>query len=897
MAVRALLEIQLTGLPGRPEVGDRSWNQFLGGPETLLGWLETRLGLPTPAASRADRILELAAALDACPGPAFAASLAADRWGTAEELLLRHDELRLAGWEGAEGAGLPPLVRDLGAALRRSGLRHPDEAGRLAGVLAALEAGQRLPPHLLFLWDPPERWPARWRSVLGRLRVEPSPPVGPHGPAGSPLAALQAHLLGGDAGAVRPGRSLRWLRSRSLQAACEAVAAALAAEPGRLAETVVCCGDPAAALALDGALARLGLPTMGAEQASLAHPVLQLLPLILRLSVQPVDPALLLDLLALPVGPIPRRAARRLAAALAEEPGLGSGAWEGAIAELTHPAADPDGALGGRLAAWLGIERVARGAALPQGLLRERCGRVAQWAAGRARRLETEGPGSGPLAEALRVAAAQAATLGAMIEAQGTDQAEPQLMRLLEAALPGGIGARPHPEAAGAPRWVASLSEIAAPCARLIWLGLGAADRPVCRWSALELAQLRQAGIPLDDGGAAIAALREAERRGLARVTEACLAVGLPADEETRPHPLWLQAQGILQAAEETRPAELEAVLAGGRAGETAPWRFPAAPWAVEPPQPARLRWRVPPGLLRDRTTTSASELTSRLACPLQWVLNYAARLRPSEMAALPDDFQLRGSFGHALLEAVAGPDGQPLDPESAAAAVLRAFDARLPLDAAPLAQPARLAAALRLRAELAASARRLAAALASGGYRVLGFEVAVEGRAVGRELQGRIDCLVRRADGEEAVIDFKYAGREKYRRLLEEGRALQLATYAFARGPGSGGRLPAVAYLILAEGLLLSPAGSPLRGLPEAELAAGPPIGQVWQEVAGALAQADGWLTAGEPVPARPLQEPAEWPAGATLAIYDSRPFDPARREPCRYCHYDLLCGRTQLR
>lgn len=313
------------------------------------------------------------------------------------------------------------------------------------------------------------------------------------------------------------------------------------------------------------------------------------------------------------------------------------------------------------------------------------------------------------------------------------------------------------------------------------------------------------------------------------------------------------------------------------------------------PPQPRRPSWTLAPGLVRDRAGTSASELASRLACPLQWVLNYAAHLEPGDLATLPDEFRIKGNFGHDLLSLVAGPGGEPLTPQAAEQAALAAFDDRLRSDAAPLAQPARLTEALRLKRELAAAARVLAGALRAGGYRIVGFEVGIARQAFGRDLAGSIDCLVRRPDGEEAIIDFKYAGREKYRRFLEEGRAIQLATYAYARRQ-AGSRFPAVAYLILADGLLLTPEGNPLRDIPSSEVVAGPPMADIWARLTAAIPEADGWLAGDEPVPARPLQDATEWPKGVALTIYDPKPVKPETRQPCCYCNYRVLCRFTQL-
>lgn len=111
----------------------------------------------------ASRILEYAAVLDGVPDSVFAPSLATDPWATAGELLSRRDELRLAGWDEADSAGLPPLVRHMARAAQMRTARLPDESARLQRVLEALGAGQVLPPHRCVLGEDATRWPRRWR--------------------------------------------------------------------------------------------------------------------------------------------------------------------------------------------------------------------------------------------------------------------------------------------------------------------------------------------------------------------------------------------------------------------------------------------------------------------------------------------------------------------------------------------------------------------------------------------------------------------------------------------------------------------------------------------------------------------------------------------------------------
>src|SRR5262249_31324085 len=151
--------------------------------------------------------------------------------------------------------------------------------------------------------------------------------------------------------------TFRYVVTRSDTAACEFVAASLADSPSTLSETVIYCEDDHVAVRLDSCLQRIGLPTTGASAISRAHPVLQVLPLMLSLSWEPVDPQALLGFLTLPVSPLPRRIAARLADSLSQEPGLGSSCWEEAINDLCSAANDSDGAIRKRLDAWLYVER------------------------------------------------------------------------------------------------------------------------------------------------------------------------------------------------------------------------------------------------------------------------------------------------------------------------------------------------------------------------------------------------------------------------------------------------------------------------------------------------------------------------------------------------------------
>ena len=127
----------------------------------------------------------------------------------------------------------------------------------------------------------------------------------------------------------------------------------------------------------------------------------------------------------------------------------------------------------------------------------------------------------------------------------------------------------------------------------------------------------------------------------------------------------------------------------------------------------------------------------------------------------------------------------------------------------------------------------------------------------------------------------------------------MQLATYAYSRSqaPGKRGTFPAVAYLILADGLFYAPSESCPEGVHPAARVNGPAISEVWVRLARALRQANTWLDNGA-VPARPLQHSNEWPKGTDIVLdpADERGEMPDTQETCRYCDFGSLCGLREL-
>ena len=81
---------------------------------------------------------------------------------------------------------------------------------------------------------------------------------------------------------------------------------------------------------------RVGLPRLGFSAPSPHRALLQVLPLAFALAWNPPDPKSLLDFLLLPMSPLPRWAANRLASRVAETPGVGGPLWQETFEEIAE---------------------------------------------------------------------------------------------------------------------------------------------------------------------------------------------------------------------------------------------------------------------------------------------------------------------------------------------------------------------------------------------------------------------------------------------------------------------------------------------------------------------------------------------------------------------------------
>lgn len=803
------------------------------GPLGLLNLLETHCGLGGTEGSNPVRIAEYRRRLEqADDGSRFySASFAADPLGVSWTLHRWREELLLAGWNRSATPSSPPRLRDLAAveAVQPEASLDPSPAERLQRAIAEIDQ-RSLPISIIELIDDPSALPALWRRTLDLLAsrgvaIEQTPR--PQGNAPGDLGHLQRVLSGISAPAPAQGDgSLVLLTASCDLEAAEAMASWLAVHGDGA--VIIDAMDDAL---LDQAVRHQGLPSGGASASSRLRPAFQVLPLALALQWEPVDPNRVLELLTLPVGPIPRGAALSLARSIAGSPGIGGAAWQATLAHVAErmradgAAARDIDALMQQVREWTQPARFRTDDGMPKEVVAATCARVARW-----------------LSSRIATGADDVLwdALGAAREAQRLAEAEsqscltpPGLQRLLDAASQ--AGAR-HPgavaEAGHVPR-VVSPASILGPVPCVVWWDFTAAGvSPLAPspWSMAERVAFTREGIALLDPVADCLRRTHADMTPL-RAASARVILVAPERRRGRavtPHPLWDRIVAAFSGKHDALVV---------RARELLDATVPATVVPRRPLTRPKRWWRVPAGILSSaHERHSFTSLSAFLNHPFQWALRYKARIRPGFTARLADENLLLGSLAHRLIAEVASdPALADAGIEAIRAAVEIRLDAVLAEEGAALLLPGRGADRRKLFDRSARGALLLLRAVRAGGWRILGFEHALDGTFDGGALDGRLDIALEHHDGRRAVIDIKWGGRKYRRDDLRENTALQLALYGHLLAE-AGRPWPACAYLVLDPPTLLSTDAGAFPGATYVPQAAGVPadlwatVGSTWR-------------------------------------------------------------------
>lgn len=773
------------------------------GPLGLLTVLETHLGLLRAPVSQSERVVQMRQCLRAAmTAPRFyARSFEADELGSAATLLGWRDMWFEHGWSGTlaagAGAGAGNRLADMAAveALASSAVA-PGLGRRLADVASALQH-RRPQIERIELLDPLDDFPLAWRRVLHHLPVVDASMVEPAGRSGTMLRDLQDALCHARDGkrtsrlAWRGDETLRVVRAETVLGA--ALWQAMQMRQGRASHVVMA---PSGGSLLDAALAAADRPRLGLAGASTLRPALQLVPLAMKLLWAPLDFSALLQFLTHPLHPIHPMARRRIAERLADAPGIGGKGWQELLDEVAADLGERGARVMADVAFWIEHERFDPTARTPLSASLDRAERLVTFFSNR---LLDEDPAR---RAAWHAGHAQASALRLALQAlmaQGDDRIGPEMLNKLVAQASGRGSGNPLLDAqAGALPSVTDPAAVVEPFDEVTWWQLAARPIPAPYvWSKSEIESLREAGVELPE----IPSLLERQARGALRplllARERLTLVLPPPGQEV--HPVWLLVEGLL---DKNVPIEtVERALAAGPADGITPVKHETLP-------ALRRWWQLPGGTVVPwPAKVSYSSLQPLLFNPYQWLLRYPARMQTSALLNMPNDFRLLGQLAHRAVERLYGHAGSlGWTTEQVAHWFDQNLDAIVDEEGAVLRMPGKRSELEGFRLRFRASLLRLHTHLQTAKVERVESEKEFEAETALGLLHGSTDLLLSFGGSREAVIDMKWAGTSKYRKVLEQGSHLQLAVYAFLQERASK-RWPAVGYYILREGDLLTPA------------------------------------------------------------------------------------------
>jgi hypothetical protein len=659
--------------------------------------------------------------------------------------------------------------------------------------------------------------------------------------------------------------SLQLLRSQGPQLAAEEVAAWLANLPDRQG-TVIVAPDAL----LDAALHRHGLPTVGAINPLADNALLEILPLVMSLGWSPPDPERALELLTLPVSPVPRSIAGRLVEALQQWPAVDSDSWREALTEGLEKIENLDDRRRVKERLDVLLRPQVNDKYYPTVELNRRTNVLQQWLRGRI-------AGEEENVEVWEVALAQCLNfqrLAQLTQLRGFSR--PQLQRLVEDATGDIPGIAPRPAQAGL-HCVRTPGAIAGPARRVVWWNFTRASAQgveVLPLLSAERMALAKAGVVLPEPAQIAVEINSRWRRPLLCTTESLLLV-CPRNgsdgEGQHPHPLWDEITATAGAGTKTSVLIVDKLMFAKQPKMQKNLLLPI----LTPQQ----EWNLPLGFnVLKREVESPTAAGALVGCSFQWLVKYVGKLWKGQTASLPAADQLLGNVAHEIVARLLK-EGL-VTPDLAKQKAEELFDAEGPRLAAPLFMPGSEAVKAKSRQATGQAVRVLFTHMQEAKVKVVSVEQPYSVKAMDTTLEGRPDLVV---GPPSLVVDLKWGG-EKYRQTeLENGAAYQLAAYS--RLVSQKGSMGPVAFFILQSQRMLTVH----KGLfPNSKVVQGATAEETWTAFELSYAQRRREFVDGKVVSPGSHDERGELsPAESALqdGILKLTP-------PCKFCHFGWLCG-----
>ncbi|AHW64705.1 Hypothetical protein CGLY_11300 [Corynebacterium glyciniphilum AJ 3170] len=770
------------------------------GPTRLIDLLSTRLACTAPEADQPLRIAAVRAALSSLvPARAdddpFARSFRADPWSLSRTVLAWRDELVAAGWDGVKARDASPriaLIAEVDALARV----HPewmpgaaDLTGQVAATLTDLaSSGATWPVGIgtLTVDNAFADLPPIWRSILDNL------------------AALGVQVV--EAAAPGPVQDLRIVTTDTEWDAASTTVRLLA-------DTLLTHQEPVSVVAssatdvLDRELARRGLPQVGVRDRSTERAFAQIVPVFLAAVSSPPDVHAIGTLLEhtvtttrtddgtlVPVRLVPAKLRTELIRALSNQPGVGGPLWNDAITTTIAHYEGKDEPEAHKASLARDLDQLIRVDPLTEqddsdapGYDTARVADHLEWLADRLTTL------AGNTDQDLKgMAQGTKAAAGIIAGLDGTTVSSHELTSITtDCTASAATSATSGSGAAASERQdvVASPSALGVGTSPVLWwLPVDDQSAPPQTFRPTEIAALRDAGIELPDREALSSLVLDSHLRAIRR--RRSVTAVLPAEvngETAAPHPvltfLTNDVQGKDAAADGVDVPAAELIPASTH-----------TPAPTDPLRPDPVERSIDPGEHLVPDYLSYSQWTSLLAHPLEWVLERQLGIAAAGLTSLPDGNQMIGTYLHAVVESIVERHLTDQDDPGTVTPtedeVRRELEELMPQYASELLLPGHGRERGTVLVTGLASIMGLFTTLNATGIRISGAEAKYRtaipnSRGAGGQpvqLGGYRDLDVILADGRDGVIDLKYTNsKKKYRELVEEGAALQLAVYAYS--------------------------------------------------------------------------------------------------------------------
>ncbi len=180
----------------------------------------------------------------------------------------------------------------------------------------------------------------------------------------------------------------------------------------------------------------------------------------------------------------------------------------------------------------------------------------------------------------------------------------------------------------------------------------------------------------------------------------------------------------------------------------------------------------------------SYSSLSDLIACPVKWMLRYHIALTQADTMSVPTGNQVIGTLAHKIVENIyKGRDA--LTEEEAEILAGEEYDTLLPQMAAELMSQGSEVEERRTRKLLVSSVRNLVREINSHHLKICSNEMRLSGEFEGVPFSGYSDIVLEDRDGNKFVIDMKWSFGKHYREHYENDEALQLAVYSWLLDEG----------------------------------------------------------------------------------------------------------------